>query len=326
MMGDSILLIGIDPKKIGIGTIIQYKKLVDINNTFGTDSIFAEAWNILTNQFGADTIFVLNLDSWDDLKDQDELFQQEDFTYIVPIGLYLTDSYDDIFENKRYYYSQLLTWMCHRSLSTIILTGKHATGFNTLTEYLNYEKQELDTVRASFQNLKKNNIVYVSNCLYAYPYANVILAGMLLGDVGEYPKYPALYDACFDIDWCDVNFDLVFFKNNYLTDTSVENLMNFEYPQCFVKPVTVDRICKYIARHWPDMDEYIGTAFTQYKMTKIYEKVNEYLSSLVGWILYDYSIDGISSVQNPDTTVGIHITYTLWPHFTTEKITDEVIL
>ncbi len=149
---------------------------------------------------------------------------------------------------------------------------------------------------------------------------------MLLGDVGEYPKYPALYDACFDIDWCDVNFDLVFFKNNYLTDTSVENLMNFEYPQCFVKPVTVDRICKYIARHWPDMDEYIGTAFTQYKMTKIYEKVNEYLSSLVGWILYDYSIDGISSVQNPDTTVGIHITYTLWPHFTTEKITDEVIL
>ena len=326
MTGDSILLIGIADKKTALGTILPYKKKIEVEKAFGIDSFFMDAWNLLTYQFGAEIIYILNLDSWDDLKDQDELFQQEDFTYIIPIGLYLTDSYDDIFEHKRYYYSQLLAWMCHRSLSTIILTGKHATGFATLTEYLNYEKNELDTVKSSFQNLKKNNVIYVSNCLYAYPYANVVLAGMLLGDVGEYPSYPSLYDACLDIDWCDVNFDLVFFRNNYLTDTSVENLMNFDYAESFVKPVTVDRICKYIARHWPVLEGYIGTAFTQYKMTKIYEEVNKYLASLVGWILYDYSIDSITSVQNPDTTVSIHIVYTLWPHFTTEKITDEVIL
>ena len=102
--------------------------------------------------------------------------------------------------------------------------------------------------------------------------------------------------------------------------------MNFDNIDSFVKPVTVDRICKYIGRHWPDLNDYIGTSFTQYKMTKIYERVDEYLSSLKNWILYDYSIDGISSVQNPDTTIGIHITYTLWPHFTTEKITGEVTL
>ncbi len=192
MTGDSILLIGIADKKTALGTILPYKKKIEVEKAFGVDSFFMDAWNLLTYQFGAETIYILNLDSWDDLKDQDELFQQEDFTYIVPIGLYLTDSYDDIFEHKRYYYSQLLAWMCHRSLSTIILTGKHATGFATLTEYLDYEKNELDTVKSSFQNLKKNNIIYVSNCLYAYSYANVVLAGMLLGDIGEYPSYPSL--------------------------------------------------------------------------------------------------------------------------------------
>ena len=326
MTGDSILLIGIDPKKIGIGTILRYKKQADIEETFGTDSIFTNAWNLLTNQFGAEYIYILNIESWDDLKDQDELLQQEDFTYIIPIGLYLTDSYYDIFEHKRYYYSQLLAWMCHRTLSTIIITGKHATGFMTLTEYVNYEKNELDTVKKSFENLKKSNVIYVGNCLYTYPYANVVLAGMLLGDISEYPSSDILNDACFDIDWCDVNFDLVFFRNNYLTSTTVENLMNFDNIDSFVKPVTVDRICKYIGRHWPDLNDYIGTSFTQYKMTKIYERVDEYLSSLKDWILYDYSVDGISSVQNPDTTIGIHITYTLWPHFTTEKITGEVTL
>ena len=325
-MTDSILLIGIGEKKVGLDTVIRYERAHDIENAFGIDSFFYQAWNLLTREFGAEIIYILNLDAWDDLKNQDELFQQEDFTYVVPIGLYLTDGYNDLFTGKRYYYSQLLAWMCHRSLTTVIMTGQHATGFTTLTEYLTHEKKELDTVKSAFYNLKKNNVLYVANCLYAYPYANVVLTGMLLGDVGEYPSYDRLYGACFDIDWCDVDFDLVFFRNNYLTGTSVENLMNFEPAESFIKPVTVDRICKYIARNWPDMDGYIGTVFTQYKMTKIYELVNAYLGSLKNWILYDYSIDGISSVQNPDTTVSIHITYTLWPHFTTEKITDEVIL
>ena len=326
MTGDTVLLIGIGEKKTNLGTITLYEKQIQIEKDHGLDSFFTEAWILLKNRFNAENVYVLNLDSWDDLKDQDELFQQEDFTYIVPIGLYLTDSYTDIFEHKKYYYAQLLAWMIHRSMSTVIFTGQHATGFNTLTEYLAHELKEIDTVRSSFQNLKRNNVIYVSNCLYAYPYANVVLAGMLLGDIGDYPSVDDLYNACFDIDWCDIPFDMVFFRNNYLTNTSVENLMNFANDDNILKSVTVDRIVKYIARHWPDLDEFIGTRYTQYKMTQIYEKVNAYLRSLVGWILYDYSIDSMATVENPDTTVSIHIVYTLWPHFTTEKITDEVIL
>ena len=326
MTDDSILLIGIADRKIKLNTITLYDREQDIVTDYGEDSFFTEAWRLLKNRFAVGMVFVLNLDSWDDLKEEKELFRQEDFAYIVPIGLYMTDSYTDVFEDKLYYYSQFLVWMTEHSLSTVIFTGQHATGFDTLTEYLDHEKKELEAVAGSFKALRRNNAVYVANCLYAYPYANVVLAGMLTGDVGEYPAAGELYEACFDIDWCDVPFDLVFFKNNYLVDTSVENLMNFADSESCLKPVTVDRIIKYIARHWPDLDEFIGTGYTEYKATKIYERADSYLQSLVGWILYDYRIDNISHTVNIDSTVSIHLSYTLWPHFTTEKITDEVIL
>ena len=326
MTDDTVLLIGIGKKKTRLGQIIEYTKAIDVENDHGADSLFMQSWELLFDQFGAQKIYILNLDSWDDLKEQDDLFQQEDFSYIVPLDLYLSDSYQDILTQKTYFYSQLLVWLTHRSHSTVIFTGQHASGFTTLTEYLEHEKQEIEEVQPSFRNLRKQNIIYVANCLNAYSHANVILTGMLLGDIGEYPGTENLYAACFDIDWCDVSFDMVFWKNNYLTDTSVENLMNFSDAASYIKPVTVDRICKYIARHWPDLDQFIGTAFTEYKMTCIHDIVDQYLTSLHEWILYDHKIDGISSVQNPDSTVGIHISYTLWPHFTTEKITDEVIL
>lgn len=325
MTGDSILLIGIAERKINLDRIIEYEKYIDIETDFGENDPFTENWDLLKNTFGAEKVFILNLDSWNDLKNQDDFLQQEDITYVVPLGLYLSDSYDDIFTGQRYYYSQLLAWMLHNTNSTLILTGVHASGFTTLTEYLEHEKEELDTVKNSFSNLRKQNVIYVGNCLNAYSYANVVLAGMLLGDVGEYPTSTNLYASVFDIDWCDVPFDMVFFKNNYLIDTSVENLMNFSEDP-FFKPVTVDRIVKYIARHWVDMSQYIGTAYTDYKMTKIYELADNYLQSLVGYILYQYEIVSITSVQNPDSTVSIHIKYNIWPHFTTEKFSDEVIL
>ena len=325
MTGDTVLLIGLGDNKVCLNTATLYTIQDKIEKDYGTDSFFTEAWKVLNNLFDADQIYVLNLDSWDDLQDQEDLLQQNQFTYIVPLGLYLNDSYHNIFEDKQYYYSQLLAWMAHGAFSTIIFTGKHASGFTTLTEYLDYEKQVLDEVAPSFQNLERENVIYVGNCLNAYPYANVIVAGMLLGDVGEYPTADNLYEARFDIDWCDVPFDLVFFRNGYLTGTTVENLMNFSSDP-FRKPVTVDRILKYIRSHWPDMSQFIGTAFTQYKMAKIYEIADTFLASLVDWILYKYQITGMTSVQNQDGTVSIHISYDIWPHFTTEKFSDEVIL
>ena len=325
MTGDTILLIGIDNRKINLGEVREYTKRYELSDTYGEDSIFLEPFRILQDEFGATLISVLNLDSWDDLKQQEELFEQHSFTYIVPLELRLSDSYDNIFEQKRYLYSQLLVWMTGKEPSTVIMTGLHASLFNTLTEYLAYEKEQINATNGYFYNLQRNNLIYVSNGLKRYNNAAVVLTGMLLNDIADYPLPDTLGEAYWDIDYCDINTDLVWFRNNHLRQTTVENLKNFS-SDLFLKSVMVDRIIKWLRRNWPDMNDYIGTAFSDYKLVKIAEQAETYLKSLVDWIIYDYKIISVTTEQYLDSSIGIHIRYEIWPKFTTEKYTDEVIL
>lgn len=325
MTGDTVLLIGLDTTKKYEGQIREPERLSTLKAEYGEESVFAEPYRILTEQFAAESVSVLNLDAWDDLREDPELFEQHDYTYIIPLGLRLSDSYDDIFENKRYLYSQLLVWMTDRSNSVVVLSGIHASSYNTLTEYLAHEKSELDTARTYFYNLRGNNCIYVSNSLRRWPAANVILAGLLLDNVAEYPVPEDLGEAYFDIDASDIDMDLVWFQNHHLRPTTVENLKNFA-ENSLLKNVLVDRAIRYIKRHWPDIHAYIGTAFTQYKMTKIAEQAETYLKTLKHWIIRDYKILSVTSVQNPDSTVNIHVHYEIWPIFTTERYVDEVIL
>ena len=325
MTGDTILLIGIDKKKINLGQVYEANKYAELINIYGENSIFNEPFQILKNRFNAENISVLNLDSWDDLKEEEELFRQQYYTYVLTLDLRLSDSYDNLFQNKRYLYSQLLVWMTGRSPSTVIMTGLHASLFNTLTEYLKYEQKEVDSTDGYFYNLQKNNLIYVSNGLRDYQNANVILAGLLLNDISKYPEQEDIAPAYWDMDYCDVNFDLVWFRNHDLRPMTIENLKNFS-DNIILKSVFIDRIVKWLRRNWPDMNDYIGTAFTDYKLVNIIEQSEEYLKSLIGWILYDYKILSATTEQYPDSSVGIHIRYEISPIFTTEKIVDEVIL
>ena len=191
--------------------------------------------------------------------------------------------------------------------------------------FTSLEKEEIDATNGYFYNLQKNNLIYVSNGLQNYTQANVILAGMLLNDLGDYPLPDFIGNAYWDMDYCDVDMDLVWFRNNYLRPTTVENLKNFA-GDLFIKTVMVDRIIKWLKRNWPDMNDYIGTAFTDYKLVKIVEQSEEYLKSFVDWIIYDYKIISVDTEQYADSSIGIHIHYEIWPKFTTEKYVDEVIL
>ena len=325
MTDDTILLIGLDNTKVNTDRVYETDRYTQLLDVYGEDTIFAEPFRILQDQFDAQHILVMNLDSWDDIRNSDEIFRQYDFSYIVPLGLRLTDSYDNVFEDKRYYYVQYLVWMTEYAASTVIVTGLHSSNFNTLTEYLIYEHRQIDTVAPYLMNLRRNNLIYVSNGLKKYKDANVVLAGMLLNDISEYPLQDFIGEAYWDMDYSDVDFNLVWFRNNYLRPTTVENLKNFA-DVSIIKSVLVDRIIKYLRKHFTEIDDYIGTAFSTYKMMKIAERTEAYLQSLVGWIIYDYEIISVYSEQHSDSTMGIHVRFSISPRFTTEKFTDEVIL
>ena len=326
MLENSILLVGLGTNKFKLNEIVETTDLDYIKNNFGADSCFFKA-SVLAEKFGQNhDLYILNLDTWEDIKYQEEILLDLNFDYIVPLDLYIDDSYYDRYYQKKLTYSQLILLLLHKTVTTMILTGPHAKDYENLDAFLSSEAERLNNVEYRFDNLRKNGMIYVANILANYTYANVILATMLANtDYGEYPSSSILESPVFDIDYSDVSNRMVYFKNNYLTGTTVENLVNFD-KNYITRLVPVYKIIKYFYFHRADLDKFIGQAYTEYRKLKIQEELFKFLDSLVGWIIYKYELISITVVSNEYGSVDILLKYNIWPKFTTEKYTIETSL
>lgn len=326
MLENSILLVGLGTNKFKLNEIVETTDLDYIKNNFGADSCFFKA-SVLAKKFGQNhDLYILNLDTWEDIKYQKEILLDLNFDYIVPLDLYIDDSYYDRYYQKKLTYSQLILLLLHKTVTTMVLTGPHAKDYENLDAFLNSETERLNNVEYRFDNLRKNGMIYVANILANYTYANVILATMLANtDYGEYPSSSILESPVFDIDYSDVSNRMVYFKSNYLTGTTVENLVNFD-KNYITRLVPVYKIIKYFYFHRADLDKFIGLAYTEYRKLKIQEELFKFLDSLVGWIIYKYELISITVVSNEYGSVDILLKYNIWPKFTTEKYTIETSL
>lgn len=326
MLENSILLVGLGTNKFKLNEIVETTDLDYIKNNFGADSCFFKA-SVLAEKFGQNhDLYILNLDTWEDIKYQEEILLDLNFDYIVPLDLYIDDSYYDRYYQKKLTYSQLILLLLHKTITTMVLTGPHAKDYENLDAFLNSEAERLNNVEYRFDNLRKNGMIYVANILANYTYANVILATMLANtDYGEYPSSSILESPVFDIDYSDVSNRMVYFKSNYLTGTTVENLVNFD-KNYITRLVPVYKIIKYFYFHRADLDKFIGQAYTEYRKLKIQEELFKFLDSLVGWIIYKYELISITVVSNEYGSVDILLKYNIWPKFTTEKYTIETSL
>ena len=326
MLENSILLVGLGTNKFKLNEIVETTDLDYIKNNFGADSCFFKA-SVLAEKFGQNhDLYILNLDTWEDIKYQEEILLDLNFDYIVPLDLYIDDSYYDRYYQKKLTYYQLILLLLHKTVTTMVLTGPHAKDYENLDAFLGSEAERLNNVEYRFDNLRKNGMIYVANILANYTYANVILATMLANtDYGEYPSSSILESPVFDIDYSDVSNRMVYFKSNYLTGTTVENLVNFD-KNYITRLVPVYKIIKYFYFHRADLDKFIGLAYTEYRKLKIQEELFKFLDSLVGWIIYKYELISITVVSNEYGSVDILLKYNIWPKFTTEKYTIETSL
>lgn len=326
MLENSILLVGLGTNKFKLNEIVETTDLDYIKNNFGADSCFFKA-SVLAEKFGQNhDLYILNLDTWEDIKYQEEILLDLNFDYIVPLDLYIDDSYYDRYYQKKLTYSQLILLLLHKTVTTMVLTGPHAKDYENLDAFLGSEAERLNNVEYRFDNLRKNGMIYVANILANYTYANVILATMLANtDYGEYPSSSILESPVFDIDYSDVSNRMVYFKSNYLTGTTVENLVNFD-KNYITRLVPVYKIIKYFYFHRADLDKFIGLAYTEYRKLKIQEELFKFLDSLVGWIIHKYELISITVVSNEYGSVDILLKYNIWPKFTTEKYTIETSL
>lgn len=326
MLENAILLVGLGSNKFKLNEIVETTDLNYIKNNFGSDSCFYKASSV-AKRFGQDhDLYILNLDTWEDIKDQEDILLDLNFDYIVPLDLYIDDAYYDRYYQKKLTYSQLILLLLHKTITTMILTGPHANNYETLDAYLEAESDRISNVEYRYDNLRKNGMIYVANMLSNYDYANVILASILANtEYGQYPESSLLINPVFDIDYRDISNRIVYFKDNYLTGVTIENLVNFDSDYT-IRLVPVYKIIKYFYFHKADLDKYIGLAYTEYRKLKIQEELFKFLDSLVDWIIYKYELISITVVSNEYGSVDIMLRYNIWPKFTTEKYTIETSL
>ena len=325
MLENEILLIGIGANKAELHRILEAETDSFVDEIYGIQSCFSKAFKEI-RVFTDSKISILNIESWEDMKDHDVELNDYSFDYVVPLDLELGESYLDDYHEIRMLYSQLLLMLLSNTVSTIVITGKHASKFEDLDAYLDYENSELRKGKSVFKNLRKENMIYVGNVLKDYKYANAVLAAVLSSsDYDVYPESALFGEAYFDIDYSDVKNELVYYRNNSLIDTSIENLISFSEDP-ILRLVPVYKIIKFFYCHHANVDKYIGMAFTEYRRMKILEAEEKFFKSCVGWIIYDYNILSLTAVKGQDGTVSILLSVDIWPKFTTEKYNIEIYL
>ena len=319
MLENAILLIGLCSNEYEQGRIVELNDLAKVKEFYGIDSCFYSAVKTINQFVDSPQIFLLNLDSWEQLEELKEQIKLLQIDYIVPLNLYLDEKYIEPYYEKNITYTQTLVSFLSNTISTVIMTGKHASGFENLDDFLKEEEERIRRVTPELYNLNKENLIYVANNLTDIEFANAALAAVIVNtDYAEYPSSRLLPEAVLEIDYSDVSNNLVYFKNNHRVRTTIENLVNFSDDKLY-KPFTIKRILKYFFYHRPNTDMYRGKAYNEYRKNKIIEVLESYLDNLVGWIIYKYEILSATDISPEPGAVDILLKYSIQPKFTTER-------
>lgn len=266
---------------------------------------------------GVQYIFMMNVKNSYDYFDIDETIKQCDFTYIVPVSVYMSDMFIDPYQNdaRVSYISYLLSLVSARGHeSVIIATDKHASLYEDIDAFLEGQAESENLFRRSCSSgVNMENIIFIANNLEKTDMANVVLASALC--VVDIPDYPTgnFGSAIFDIDHFDNIGNYAYFKNHAEQPTTVENLLNF-LPRQAEKIVTVSRIMKMIKREI-DFSEFIGRAYTEYQRMRIERKLELYLGGLVGYVIYKFKINSVKGYKDKQNIGCIKVLnrFDVWP-------------
>jgi hypothetical protein len=314
----NMLIIGSGKTNYMLNKITYFDTHQAVLESYG-ESKLTSAFKI-AKDFGVPNVFLMNVKRSYDLFDITATLKHNDFTYIVPVDLMMSDCYNDPYRNnQRISYCQyLLEDIGNFNDSTIIVTDKHASLYEDLDAFLDEMLGLSKTFNGSVsKSLQGQNLLFVANNLVNHQMANVVLASALcVCDLGEYPQID-FGPAIFNIDTFDAPGELAFFKNNIQVKTTVENLLNFHQigPE---KIVTIDRIIKYIKREI-DFSEFKGRPFSGYQKLRIEKKITAFLQSLKGYIIEDFFIESITPYQDAPGTVTVLNRFDIWPINSTEK-------
>lgn len=294
-----------------------------VEEEYGKDSDLYQAYTIAKN-YGAPSIYLVNMRTISDFQNIAKQLIDYDFAYICPTQIKFSDKYTDRYnKNLTEHYLNLLSSSCVRNRSFILATDNHSSLYEDIDAFnKDYNAKLAEYTAINNKNKYLDNIIFVGNNLKYVHFCNIVVAAKLAATpINKYPDFDD-EDTDFIIDYKDMLPNVCYFKNNYRTGTTIENLVNLsdENPN---KSVMVMRIINYLIREM-DFEEYIGKNYRKFYLNKIKERLDNLLKDNVGFVLYDYHIDSIEEqISNHGYGVDIILRYTLYPLFTTESYTAE---
>lgn len=311
----TLLLLGKGATNHSLKKVSYETDYVEVLEKYG-ESDLSKAFKIAKDA-GAEYIFLMNVKNSYDYFDICETIKQSDFTYIVPVSVYMSDMFIDPYQNDARisyvaYLLSLVSIPCHESV--IVATDKHASLYEDIDAFLDGQAQAEDLFRRSCSSgMNMENIIFVANNLRKHAFANVELASALC--TADIPEYPSgnFGAAVFDIDSFDSIGNFAFFKNHSSHPTTVENLLNFldRQPE---KIVSISRIMKMIKREI-DFGEFVGRAYSEYQRMRIERKLELYLGGLMGYVIYRFRINSVQGYKDSTNPCCIKVLndFDVWP-------------
>lgn len=310
--------------RYAVGSPVYMDDANEAASLYGEGSDIVEAFKVAQG-LGVKDIFLMNTLKHQDLLNAHDVFDQNDFAYVVPIGYKFSDTFVDITNGseRTNYYAYLLNHANIRSKTVYVVTDHHASLYEDLDSFISdMDYAEKLFLWNCFTETNRRNLIFCANNLENTEHANLYLAAALCTtDAAEYPTAD-FGPAVFNIDSWDTTKSWAYFKNHELAPTTVENLLNMADSHTPGKIVTVNRIINIIEREM-DFSEFLGQNYTAYKEILIRQKLNRYLGGLLGYLLYDYKIDSIQAYKGMPGTVTVLCRYTICPKGTIETISLE---
>lgn len=331
-LNNSLLIIGRAANNNLSEELLKAKNIDEIYDTFGESELSRAAEYALN--LGLTEVYLYNTYETENYLTVADKFVHYEFSYIVPIGIYLSDNfYNPITRSTMLYADFYLSSLAKDTCSTIIMTDKHAELYEDLDNFLiamedlveevktDYQTNALTSTTESNDINKWTNLIFVSNMLSNVEYSNIRLACELIKCTpGTYPSNIS-EKAVFDYDSFDfTQSDMCYFRNNILSSgCSIENLLNMRVTQDAYKSVIVDMIIKYIRRNL-DLSKYSGRFFTKYTKVQISNDLKSFMSKLTGTMIKNYTIKSINFVLTGPNVGNVLIETEITPRGTLEAL------
>lgn len=322
----NILLIGSTNNNNQAKIILNPLNIESARQIYGEDNDLFNAYKLAHEITKTSNVYTVNCPMSTDFIEIIDTIVHYNFDYIVPINIYIDDSFINPTNDKKTYfcnyYMERLGLI--ESLTTLLMTDRPSYLYDSIDDYILSTRKMFKTYSNESSHILEaygSNMIFVLNNLDDMPLSHVILAALL--SVNPYTQYPnsVPFKTHFDLDDFDINnVNISYFKYCENTNSSViENLKNLRTTDDIYKWVMVDETIKHVIKSL-DLEEYRGRLYSPYIKLQINTKIKKIMEDMQDEVFKQYTIESIQFIKTAPAVGYISIELSIVPFGTLEKI------